>query len=152
MVSPRVQEACPPPCLPGQSQMSRKLYHNVFFLSFSSQLLNLCLFHPHRSGRRTGSLTASVTSSTTILRVACPSSLPGVSFASSNLWRGSTELAQSPPSALRQVRGPGLHCSQPMGTGAAVCGSSPSQKPPHTREISFEVRFHKRVPPISDAY
>lgn len=123
------------------AQLSLVLF--FFFLPHNTCSTSLS-FCPHRSGRKTGSLTASATSSITTSRAACPLSLPGVSFVSSDRWRGNPELAQCPsPHTLCQVRRTWTPLLLAYGNGGNCLWAHHLQKSP--REFSFKFEFHKYV-------
>lgn len=70
--------------------------------AFGSHQPFLCVLR--RSEQETGCSIASATSSTTTWRRACPSSLLGVSSASSSRWRGTHDLPAPCPDAAPVVR------------------------------------------------
>lgn len=129
MVSPQVQETWSSSCLSGPNLgvPDRSTVMGSFFSAREARSTSLS-FYPHRSGRRTGSLTASVTSSLITWRAACPLSLLGVSFVSGNQWRGNPELALRP--GQEDLGSAALSLWE---LGQLSVGPSPSSKAPRER-------------------
>lgn len=152
MVSPRVQEACPPLAFLGRVRCPESS-------------TTMCSFFPSRHSCSTSACftLTDPDEGQGLWQHQSPHPLPSWERPAHRLCR---EWALPPATcgeeALNWPRALPLPCARSGDLGSTALslweqrqlsvGSSPSQKPPHTREISFEVRFHKRVPPISDAY